>query len=168
MYYIFSYGSNNSEQLRKRIEIYNEEPLSSEIAPAYVDNYTRIFAGYSSLWDGAVASIYPCPSDRIYGTLRPITQSQLERLDNYEGGYKRKIINVVNELTHQIIQAFVYIINNPTFREFPSNKYMEAILTQLHETSRIHKNTILIRALNEHGDVIVLGKWNKQYGLIRL
>jgi len=168
MYYIFSYGSNNTTQLRKRIESKNEEPMSSEIAPGYVDNYTRIFAGSSSLWDGAVASIYPCPGERIYGTIRFVTQSQLERLDKYEGGYKRRIINVVNQLTNKVIKAFVYIMNHPTFTEFPSNKYMEAILTQLHETSRIHTNTILIRALNDHGEVIVLGKWNKQYGLIRL
>ena len=54
MPYLFSYGSNNITQLSQRIK---RNILKSEIIPAYIEDYTRIFCFYSSTWNGSVASI---------------------------------------------------------------------------------------------------------------
>jgi hypothetical protein len=73
MPYLFSYGSNNITQLSTRIK---RNILKSEIIPAYIENYTRIFCFYSSKWNGGVASIYPDKDKLVFGSLIMLNEKE--------------------------------------------------------------------------------------------
>ena len=78
MPYLFSYGSNNITQLSTRIK---RNILKSEIIPAYIEDYTRIFCFYSSKWNGSVASIYPDKHKLVFGSLIVLAENELRKLD---------------------------------------------------------------------------------------
>jgi len=136
-----------------------DEPLSPDIIPGCIDNYTLIFAGYSSRWKGGVASIHPSPGDKVYGTIRQLTDAQLLRLDEYEAGYERVLLYAIDPLSYSKIQTYVYIKQDSTFLHYPSNSYLHAISSQLHETTHVHTYTILIRGVHEDGEIAVMGTW---------
>lgn len=79
---------------------------------AYIDNYSRFFAGKSRKWqDGAVASIYPHTGKKVFGILVKIPNKKLKFLDSYEGGYYQKEIVINNGKNTE--KAIIYIkINN--------------------------------------------------------
>ena len=163
MNYLFSYGSNSTKQLYRRVNPSNFlEPI-----PAYIDNYCRIFAGYSYLWKGGIASIHPCPGNRVYGSLVQLTDRELEKLDIYETGYKRVKIYVINQFTNNAVLAYVYIKSSTAFTHYPSEFYLKEILYQLHETTRNHTNSITIRGINERNKIHNYGEWNSLDGIIK-
>ncbi len=57
MEYLFSYGSNNPEQLATRLK---KEKIDIVI-PAYYPNYRLAFGGWSKNWLGGVATMIPVP-----------------------------------------------------------------------------------------------------------
>ena len=77
---VFCYGSNGIEQLRERCE-----NASLAARPAVLEGYERIFAGFSSRWEGGVASVVPAqPAARVLGSVVELTQTELEKLDVFE------------------------------------------------------------------------------------
>eukprot|EP00752_Nemacystus_decipiens_P010492 g9347.t2 len=90
---MFSYGSNNEQQLRARV---NSPQLSGW--PAYLDGYVRVFGFTSGHWMGSVASIAPKEGGRVYGRFYLMTPPEMEILDLYEcvkqGGYTKEPVMV--------------------------------------------------------------------------
>jgi hypothetical protein len=96
--YLFCYGSNSIEQIKERLNI--ERDIFYH--PAFINNYTRIFCGMSKKWDnGGISSIYPMRSNKVFGITVYLTEDEIKRLDEYEGGYTRTPIegNIQNLTT---------------------------------------------------------------------
>jgi hypothetical protein len=151
--YLFSYGSNSMMQLSERLS-----RKKWKVYPGTMRNYTRIFAGYSKLWGGAVSSVHPLKNGKTNGLVFEITREELNKLDNYETGYRREMIEV--EISgNQIIQCNVYIKNNTDFICMPSRKYLDAIRIMLDERSNmkgiVKPLKVLIRSLDNDGKIVV-------------
>lgn len=161
--FLFSYGSNSSIQVKNRVE--SEEPI--QFYPAYIKNYTRIFAGVSKRWNGGIASIVPSENSNVYGIVLKLTTSQLAKLDSYEGGYTREKINInVQSIMgkEQVVEGYVYIKNEHKFTHLPSQSYMESIRNMLDERRLSHTQNIVIRCIKD-GIIKSIGIWEPEYGI---
>ena len=160
-YNLFCYGSNGTKQLTERVEA---EPGEIVAEPAYLKGYTRIFAGYSSRWDGGVASVHPHNRSRVYGAVVKLTKAQLRILDQWEGGYVRKTINV-NVSRNKTEPCYVYIKKNYDFVHPPSEAYLKAIRAMLNET-RNRETNIHVRGVvkDSHGEEKVKKVMQGMYG----
>ena len=156
--YLFSYGSNNTQQLAQRTASKNLVPIGG-----YIQDYVRIFAGYSIRREGGVASIYPARGKRVYGSLVVLTAKQLTILDKYEKGYDRVVMKV-NVSPTETVDSWVYIRKDHMFDKPPSKEYLEAIRLNLNEVPRVHKNKIVIRGTvkNKAGEeeLKTFGSWS--------
>ena len=155
--YLFSYGSNSIEQLKKRLSRID----NFVYYPAYINNYTRIFAGNSKRWDGGIASIYPCDKSKVYGIAVEVTQTELEVLDLYEGGYNRSIMKGYNQKLKKEEDYYVYIKQNNKFYTFPSDEYLEAIDKMLNDRNSnidTDQRRILIKGIINN-KLVTLGTW---------
>ncbi len=164
-FYLFCYGSNNTEQIQKRLEL-NEKIIAEK---GYLKNYIRIFAGKSERWNGGIASIYSKIDSNVYGILVKLSLEEIEKLDKFEGGYERKKINIIKQLDNnleEIVESYVYIKNNQKFEFLPSNQYLQAIRNMLDERKNDNNNkeNINIYGLKEN-EIKKIGIWNKKYGI---
>lgn len=143
---VFCYGSNGTTQLQERV--CNSTLVSYG---AFVEGYRRIFAGYSSKWDGGVASII-CTGqsdDTCRGSVVLLSQQELHLLDQFEGitadpfsidplvnVYRRTWINV-NSADQSLLdlmglavpvtmKAIAYIRNDDDWVSYPSESYLLA------------------------------------------
>ena len=163
MKYLFSYGSNNSQQIYSRI--HHEMPII--YTNGYILDYARVFAGSSKRWKGGIVGLYPCKKQKTYGTLIQLTEEQLLQLDIFEKGYKRVAMTVHNQISDiltEVRQAEVYWKENIKFEYMPSNEYMHAIYRMLQERSGKHTNNIRIRGI-VNNEVMDVGMWNPTYGI---
>ena len=163
--YLFSYGSNSSQQLKRRIK--RKKDISCK--PAYLPDHVRIFAGFSKKWDGGVASIHPRKRNNVYGTLFEVTEAEIQMLDKFEKGYIRTTKNVIiQESGNPEVQAYVYVKNDMQFEKLPSKEYMQAISKQLSETNRkSHKSKIIIRSINKKSNKpVAMGYWEPKEGFV--
>ncbi len=161
--FLFSYGSNNSLQVRDRVN--SEEPI--QFYPAYVKDYVRIFCGVSKRWNGGIASITQCEDSNVYGIVLKLTNIQLAKLDTYEGGYTREKIKIVCQSVmgkERIVEGFVYIKNETAFKYLPSQAYMESIRIMLDERRMSHTQKISIRCIKD-GIIKSIGIWDPEYGI---
>ena len=121
--YLFSYGSNNPEQLSERLE-YSVRGAQG----AYADGWQRVFRGYSRNWGGGVASLLRKSGSTTYGYVAPVTAEDLDILDRYEGvrsgNYKRQQITVTTADGEEI-RAVAYISRSREFNE-PTKAYLRA------------------------------------------
>lgn len=163
--YLFSYGSNSSQQLKRRIK--RKKDILCK--PAYLPDHVRIFAGNSKKWDGGVASIHPRKKNNVYGTLFEVTEAEIQMLDKFEKGYIRTTKNVIiQESGNPEVQAYVYVKNDTQFEKLPSKEYMQAISKQLSETNRkAHKSKIIIRTINKKSNKpVAMGYWEPKEGFV--
>lgn len=145
VYRVFCYGSNGSKQLKERT---GAKQLN--IVAAYLDNYTRIFAGFSSRWNGGVASVHPHAGSRCYGLVAELTKDQLEILDSYEGGYtrsKRVVVTQHPDGRKERVMVYVYIKDNNVWQSPPSVAYLKSIRRMLNERQSQHKKNIAVRGV---------------------
>jgi len=131
---LFCYGSNSIKQLKERLHI-TENIYAKK---AYINNYVRIFAGYSKRWNGGIASIFPCNGKKVYGILVKLKLEELEILNSYECGYHLKILDVSTK--NNIFQSFVYVKDNNKFKKLPSEEYMNGINSMLNDRSKKKNN----------------------------
>jgi gamma-glutamylcyclotransferase (GGCT)/AIG2-like uncharacterized protein YtfP len=147
MPYLFSYGSNNISQLTERLNI---KILKSEIIPAYIEDYTRIFCFYSSKWNGSVASIYPNKHQLVFGSLIMLNEKELRKLDKFETNYTRKMIKV-NDNYFNKLNAHVYICNDTKFVKEPSVEYLNNIKQNIYESWKIKTKKVPIYIKTKQG-----------------
>lgn len=143
---VFSYGSNSAEQLQHRTGAHCLTPYS-----AFIDNWTRVFAGNSRIRSGGIASIYPFKGGRVYGAVYELTDKEISVLDGYEVGYTRtsKYVQVRHaDGTTKRKRCYVYIRNNSRWESAPSVAYMQAIRNMLDDVNKSSiKSKILIRGV---------------------
>jgi len=153
--FLFCYGSNSIKQLQERLNIKNIKYTS-----AFIDNYSRIFAGSSKKWqNGGIASIFPEIGSKVYGILVEIDNEKLKVLDTHEGGYYRDMMEVRRGV--EKVKAYVYIKRNNEFMEFPSINYLEAIDMMLNDRGIKEDRVILIKGV-VNNRLRLLGKWKKE------
>ena len=148
---VFCFGSNSAKQLRARVK--NDTLISHA---SYLVGYKRIFAGKAKSWDGGgVASLIQTKNshDKCVGTLVFLTEKELQLLDRFEGidegndpfcsdcsinVYRREwldaylcdqVSSMTTDTTISIcnqVKAIAYIKNDHEWKEYPSEKYLEA------------------------------------------
>lgn len=123
MYY-FAYGSNlNKKQMKERCP--DSKPKFTAILP----NYKLIFVGYSRNWKGGVASIKPFKGERVAGAIYEISDTDLKKLDRYEGypdTYNRIRVKVWTD-ADEPVEAITYIKIEQTPETSPSKEYLATI-----------------------------------------
>ena len=102
-YFLFSYGSNHTQQLEERL---NRSPI--QCYKGFIDNYERIFGGNSQTWNGAVASIIETQGEICKGAYCKVSQEELNTLDDMETTYTRIELPVTTE-NDTILNAWTYI-----------------------------------------------------------
>lgn len=118
---LFSYGSNNPEQLAQRLE------RNVEVISAYAEGYQRVYRGWSQRWGGGVASLIKRQGSTCYGLVCVVDNQDIKKMDVYEGfpqSYRREVIKVMVEGKPE--KAVVYISNNKE-KNSPSVKYLKAV-----------------------------------------
>ena len=122
MYY-FAYASNlNRKQMAVRA------PDSKPKFIATLPNFKLIFAASQNRGNG-VATIRPFKGEKVTGAVYEISDSDLKRLDRYEGypiTYDRRKVLVFTE-TNDPVEAITYIKNDQSQLAPPPKEYMETI-----------------------------------------
>ena len=133
---LFCYGSNNNEQVRRRVE--NPNLISR---PCILPFFRRIFAGNVQGWNGGVASLVHMnePGIACRGSYVFVTEEELKRMDKFEGIhsnnpydrdpskniYRRQ--NVKIKLSNgKMMNAIAYIKNDNRWIAYPSDAYLNA------------------------------------------
>lgn len=123
----FAYGSNlDQEGMRRRVGGW------LDLKPAILRGYRLVFNVFSSSWRGGVANIEESPGSVVYGAVYLLEESQLEKLDKYEGVphlYHRRKITV--EAGGTPLEAYVYVATNPRPKLAPSASYLALVLKGL-------------------------------------
>ena len=123
MYY-FAYGSNLSKkQMREWC------PESKPRLIAILPNYKLVFTDWSRQWRGGVATIKRFGGEKVLGAIYEITESDLRRLDKYEGypqSYGRINVIVFDD-NNQPIKAMTYAKAGQLKEAPPSKEYLTII-----------------------------------------
>ncbi len=96
---------------------------------AELPNYRLIFTGWSRQWRGGVASIKSSRGDKVLGAIYEVPDTDLARLDKYEGcpdTYSRLKVVVYRD-TGEAAEAVTYIKNRQSEEAKPSPKYLAVI-----------------------------------------
>jgi hypothetical protein len=135
LFFLFSYGSNSINQIKKRLNINRNLPC----IPSYFSNHIRIFAGYSKKWNGGVASYYKYKGSILEGICTLLTHNELLLMDTFEIGYKRKNVTVSILYDSKWINVTVQIYKklDNTYITEPSKSYLNAITLMLKERNKI-------------------------------
>jgi gamma-glutamylcyclotransferase (GGCT)/AIG2-like uncharacterized protein YtfP len=121
----FAYGSNLSEmQMRARC------PEARLAGRAALRGYRLAFAGYSTLWGGAVATLAPDPKGKVRGVLYELTPSDLEALDRWEGHphYYRRVRATVTDKSRRDRKVQLYVMTPEHALGQPAMEYLVALL----------------------------------------
>ncbi|MDW8062817.1 MAG: gamma-glutamylcyclotransferase family protein [Candidatus Caldarchaeum sp.] len=123
----FAYGSNlDQEGMKKRVGSWRE------IRPAVLKGYRLVFNVYSSSWRGGVANVVEDPDSSVYGAVYLLEESQLEKLDRYEGVphlYHRR--KVLVDVGGSQVEAYIYVGTNPRQRIIASTEYVALLVKGL-------------------------------------
>jgi hypothetical protein len=93
---VFSYGSNNTAQLRARLG-----NISLVTQPARLRDFARVFCLGTTRWSDAggaacgVASIAPSAGAFVYGSAVDLTEAELAALSLFEGGYRQMSVSIL-------------------------------------------------------------------------
>jgi len=124
MMYYFAYASNlNRKQMAQHA------PESKPKFIATLPNFKLTFSRESSRGRGGVASIRPQKGHKVLGAVYEISESDLKRLDRYEGYptvYDRRKVMVFTE-TNEALEAITYIKNDQSQETPPSPEYLTTI-----------------------------------------
>lgn len=122
--WLFSYGSNDSDQLSDRIERHD-----FETKPAVAPDVERVFRGFSQRWRGGTASLEPRRDGRVFGYVSRLREGDLKKLDRFEGVglgiYQRWPLEVILENGRRL-GAEAYVHASTEFNP-PSAEYLSAV-----------------------------------------
>jgi len=116
----FAYGSNmDKKQMKERC------PDSKPLYVATLPNYKLIFAGWSRLWQGPVATIQRFQGSKVKGALYEISERDLARLDKYEGypNFYDRIKVIVFDEDGNAVEAVTYVMKDRETEGQPSKEY---------------------------------------------
>lgn len=122
--FVFAYGSNLSV-----VRMNERCPSWKVIARAELPGHELLFAGYSSTWDGAVATFAEAPRRRVRGIVYSVHVRDLYRLDRFEGVhrsvYERK--RVLVRVKGLLLPVHTYQLSGFDRPGVPSSDYVEVI-----------------------------------------
>lgn len=128
---VFAFGSNmHRPQMQSRC------PSATVLGPGILRDFRIGFSGTSRRWNGAVATIEMAPGRRCFGLLYQITESDLGRLDGYEGVYAsiyERITVPVHRSTGRPRRAHAYRLCGETKPGLPSTAYLNLIRSAYRE-----------------------------------
>jgi hypothetical protein len=135
---LFSYGSNNPNQLGERI---GRELDEDSLFPAIMPETKRHFVGYSERWQGGVATVIAAKDRATYGYCTYLSDDELDILDVYEGvqrgSYKRKKGKVILLVDGEEEEAnCIYYVASAKEYSKPSDKYLKACLETINSFFR--------------------------------
>jgi len=129
MPYLFSYGSNNKDQLETRLKI-----KIGGLQPAYYPNHQLAFGSWSKNWGGAVGTLVKAKGKLVLGYVVHLENEDLDRLDKFEavqyGKYERRRIRVKLKKNNQIKIAICYLLTEKHHQQWigpPNDTYTSAI-----------------------------------------
>ena len=124
----FAYGSNlDLPQMKRRC------PSSKLISKGSLSGYRLTFNRFSSGWGGGVADVIQKQGSKVWGLVFEISDSDLERLDRYEGYYKdqnslyERWKAVINTPNGQISDVWVYTVVEKQKFVPPTSEYLQII-----------------------------------------
>ena len=122
----FAYGSNlDLLQMKRRC------PLSKLISKGMLPDYRLTFNRYAPGWGGGVADVIQDVDSEVWGLIFEISDSDLERLDHYEGCYKDQTSlyerwkTVIDTPNGQVDDVWVYTV-------VEKQKFVQPTLEYLH------------------------------------
>ena len=124
----FAYGSNlDLPQMKRRC------PSSKLISKGSLPGYRLVFNKYSSGWGGGVADVVQAKGFEVWGLVFEISDTDLKRLDRYEGCYKDQTSlyerwkAVINTPKGQISDVWVYTVVEKQKFVRPTPVYLQII-----------------------------------------
>ena len=124
----FAYGSNlDLLQMKRRC------PLSKLISKGSLSGHRLTFTKYSSGWGGGVADVIQDEGSEVWGLVFEISDSDLERLDRYEGYHKDETSlyerwkAVINTPHGQVCDVWVYTVVEKQKFVQPTLEYLQII-----------------------------------------
>lgn len=128
-HYYFAYGSNmDLEQMLDRC------PSARPLGAARLEGHRLEFAGHSSSWGGAVATIRPCDGAEVWGVAYSLEGTDLDALDRFEGApvvYHRAPLTVgvhAASGARYYRRAVLYKHRDPAPRSAPARAYIDTLL----------------------------------------
>ena len=124
----FAYGSNlDLSQMKRRC------PKSRLISKGSLSGHSLTFNRFSSGWGGGVADVIQDQDSKVWGLVFEISDSDLERLDRYEGYHKDQTSMyerwkaVIDTPNGQISDVWVYtVVEKQKFIQ-PTLEYLQII-----------------------------------------
>ena len=124
----FAYGSNlDLLQMKRRC------PLSKLISKGSLSGHRLTFNKYSSGWSGGVADVIQDEGSEVWGLVFEISDSDLERLDRYEGYHKDQTSlyerwkAVIDTPDGQVCDVWVYTVVEKQKFVQPTLEYLQII-----------------------------------------
>ncbi len=117
----FAYGSNlDPKQMVCRC------PSARAAFPAQLQDHRLDFTHFSARWSGGSADVVRQSGESVWGIVYELDPADLQRLDRFEGGYRRVFLPVrdAQERTRRVISYEV-----PLKRSFrPTSPYIQKML----------------------------------------
>ena len=130
--FYFAFGSN---MLKARLE--ERVSLVKSLGKATLKGYSFSYSKLSVIDKSGKGNIHPNKKSNVEGVVFELTQSQIEKLDKYEGvphHYLREIKTITFD-NQQMIEAFIYIANAKKIDQGlrPTKEYLKRVLAGAHE-----------------------------------
>ena len=125
----FAYGSNLD-----LLQMKNRCPSYKLITKGSLLDHRLTFNRYSEKWDGGVADVIQDEDSEVWGLIFEISDSDLVRLDHYEGYYKDKISlyerrnAVIDTPNGQVDDGWVYTVVEKEKFVQPTLEYLQIII----------------------------------------
>lgn len=120
----FAYGITlNREQMRKLC------PEAKPKFPAVLPNYKIVFSGWSREWHGGSISIKPFKGERVAGAVYEIAETDLQKLDRFEGypAMTDHVNVLILKEDGQALKALTHIKRRQADESKPSPEYLAII-----------------------------------------
>jgi len=124
----FAYGSNlDLPQMKRRC------PSSKLISKGSLSCYRLTFNRFSSGWGGGVADVIQDQGSKVWGLVFEISDTDLERLDRYEGYHKDETSlyerwkTVIDTPNGQVSDVWVYTVVEKQKFVKPTPEYLQII-----------------------------------------
>ena len=124
----FAYGSNlDLPQMKRRC------PSSELISKGSLPGYRLTFNKFSSGWGGGVADVIQDQGSKVWGLVFELSDTDLERLDRYEGYHKdwtslyERWKTVIDTPNGQVSDVWVYTVVEKQKFVKPTLEYLQII-----------------------------------------
>jgi gamma-glutamylcyclotransferase (GGCT)/AIG2-like uncharacterized protein YtfP len=124
----FAYGSNLD-----LLQMKNRCPSSELISKGMLPDYRLTFNKYSGGWNGGVADVVQHAGSEVWGLVFEISDSDLDRLDSYEGYHKdrtslyKRWKAVIDTPDGQVRDVWVYTVVEKEKFVQPTFEYLQII-----------------------------------------